>query len=151
VHRDKTLARGFRIDPPDRSGTIPENIRNIGMTMKAAEAVTALAALAHEHRLAVYRLLVQAGPEGLNAGTIASRLGLHPSSLSFHLQNLYRSGLVTQERRSRRLIYAADFDVMNSVVGYLTEKCCGGVSSCVAPCVPEQVAKKAPRKSTKVA
>jgi len=119
--------------------------------MNATDTVTALAALAHEHRLAVYRLLVQAGPEGLNAGTIATRVGLPPSSLSFHLQNLYRAGLVTQERRSRRLIYTADFEVMNSVIEYLTEKCCGGVSSCVTPCEPEKVTKKAARKSAKVA
>ena len=121
------------------------------MAMNATDTVTALAALAHEHRLAVYRLLVQAGPEGLSAGAIATRLGLPPSSLSFHLLNLHRAGLVTQERRSRRLIYAADFDVMNSVIGYLTEKCCGGASSCVAPCEPEKVAKKAARKAAKVA
>ncbi|HEY6925403.1 MAG TPA: metalloregulator ArsR/SmtB family transcription factor [Steroidobacteraceae bacterium] len=121
------------------------------MTLNATEAVTALAALAHEHRLAVYRLLVQAGPAGLNAGTIASTLGLPPSSLSFHLLNLHRAGLVTQQRHSRRLIYAADFDVMNSVIGYLTEKCCGGMSSCVAPCEPGQVPKKTAKKSAKVA
>lgn len=121
------------------------------MAMDAVETVTALGALAHEHRLAVYRLLVQAGPEGLDAGTIASRVGLPPSSLSFHLQNLHRAGLVTQERRSRRLIYAADFEVMNGVIEYLTEKCCGGVSSCVARCEPQRAAKKAARKSAKVA
>ena len=121
------------------------------MAMNAADTVTALGALAHEHRLAVYRLLVQAGPEGLNAGAIAARLGLPPSSLSFHLQNLYRAGLVTQERHSRRLIYAADFDVMNGVIEYLTENCCGGVSSCVPACQPEKGAKRAARKSAKVA
>jgi DNA-binding transcriptional ArsR family regulator len=81
-------------------------------TMKAKQAVHALSALAHENRLSIYRMLVEAGPEGLNAGTIATRLRLPPSSLTFHLQHLHRVGLVTQERNSRQLIYAADFGVM---------------------------------------
>ena len=97
--------------------------------MQFPEAVTALAALAHEHRLAVYRMLVEAGPEGLPAGEIATRLTLAPSSLTFHLQALQRAGLISQERMSRQLIYAADFDTMNSLVGYLTENCCAGSSS----------------------
>src|SRR5262245_34910432 len=97
--------------------------------MKAADAVAALAALAHDYRLSVYRMLVVAGPEGLNAGTIAGKLKLPPSSLTFHLQQLHRAGLITQERNSRQLIYAADFDAMNGLVAYLTENCCGG-SSC---------------------
>lgn len=116
--------------------------------MNTKQAVAALAALAHEHRLGVYRMLVEAGPEGLNAGTIATRLKLPPSSLTFHLQNLHRAGLVTQERRSRELIYAADFSEMNALVGYLTENCCGG-ASCSAPCAPAEV--KKPTKRTKVA
>lgn len=96
--------------------------------MKAKQAVNALAALAHEYRLRVYRMLVEAGPEGLNAGTIAGRLKLPPSSLTFHLQQLHRAGLVTQARNSRQLIYSADFAVMKGLVGYLTENCCGGAS-----------------------
>jgi ArsR family transcriptional regulator, arsenate/arsenite/antimonite-responsive transcriptional repressor len=98
--------------------------------MKSAHAVTALAALAHEHRLAIYRLLVEAGPEGLNAGAISGRLKIPPSSLSFHVQHLHRAGLVTQQRQSRQLIYAADFSEMNGLVSYLTENCCGGARSC---------------------
>lgn len=98
--------------------------------MTVARAVATLAALAHEHRLAIYRTLVEAGPEGLSAGTIAARLGLAPSSLTFHVQHLHRAGLVTQERASRQLFYAADFDVMQSLVGYLTENCCAGSPAC---------------------
>ena len=97
--------------------------------MNASQAVGTLAALAHEHRLRIYRLLIETGPEGLNAGAIASRLKLLPSSLTFHVQHLHRAGLVTQERQSRQLIYAADYGVMNSLVGYLTENCCAG-SAC---------------------
>ena len=104
--------------------------------MKSPQAVTALAALAHEHRLGIYRLLVQSGPDGLSAGTIAERVGLLPSSLTFHIQSLQRAGLVTQTRVSRQLIYAADFVAMNGLVDYLTENCCGGTQSCTTACAP---------------
>lgn len=87
--------------------------------------VAALAALAHEHRLAAYRLLVEAGPAGLPAGEIAERLGLVPSSLTFHVQALARAGLITQRRVSRNVIYAADFEAMNELVGFLAQNCCG--------------------------
>ena len=93
--------------------------------MDTKHAVEALAALAHEHRLAIYRMLVEQGPDGLPAGVIAERLGMPPSSLTFHLQHLLRAGLVTQRRLSRQLIYAADFTAMNSLVAFLTENCCG--------------------------
>ena len=119
--------------------------------MNAKQAVAALAALAHESRLGVYRMLVEAGPEGLNAGTIAVRLKLPPSSLTFHLQNLHRAGLVSQERRSRELIYAADFAAMNGLVGYLTENCCGGASACAPQCAPASPARKAAKRSAKAA
>ena len=89
-------------------------------------AVEALSALGHEHRLSVFRLLVQAGPEGLPAGAIAEALGMPASSLSFHLAHLTRAALVAQRRESRSLIYSANFDVMNALVGFLTENCCGG-------------------------
>ncbi len=119
--------------------------------MNSKQAVEALAALAHESRLGVYRLLVEAGPAGLNAGTLASRLKTPPSSMTFHLQNLHRAGLVTQERRSREIIYAADFAAMNGLVGYLTENCCGGNAAACAPqCVPVTEIKK-PKKSSRVA
>src|SRR5262245_2929652 len=119
--------------------------------MRAPDAVAALAALAHEYRLSLYRMLVVAGTEGLNAGTIASKLKLPPSSATFHLQQLHRAGLITQERNSRQLIYAADFDAMNGLVGYLNENCCGGASSCTVVCAPEAWAKKSAKKSPKAA
>lgn len=120
--------------------------------MTLHQAVGALAALAHEYRLSIYRMLVVAGPEGLNAGTIATRLKLPPSSLTFHLQHLHRAGLITQERQSRQLIYTADFDTMNGLVGYLTENCCGeAISACSRVCEPAREAKKAVKKNSKAA
>ena len=101
--------------------------------MQAPEAVDALAALAHEHRLAIFRLLVERGPDGLAAGVIAERLGIAPSSLTFHLQHLQRAGLIAQRRASRQLIYAADFARMNALLGFLTENCCGGGESACLP------------------
>jgi len=103
--------------------------------MKADNVVAALSAVAHEHRLAVYRMLVKRGPQGLPAGEIASRLDLPPSSLTFHLQQLLRAGLVTQRRLGRQLIYAADFAAMNGLLAYLTENCCGG-AACAPACEP---------------
>jgi ArsR family transcriptional regulator len=110
--------------------------------MKPNKVVIALAALAHEHRLKCYRLLVTTGPDGLPAGAIAERLGLPPSSLTFHLQNLQRAGLITQQRMSRQLIYTADFPTMNGLVAYLTENCCGSAGSCVPACAPAAKPKK---------
>ena len=98
--------------------------------MNAARTVGALAALAHENRLAIYRMLVERGPVGLPAGAIAERLGIRPSSLTFHLQHLLRAHLVTQRRASRQLIYAADFATMNRLVAFLTENCCAAGDCC---------------------
>ncbi len=109
--------------------------------MKAPQAIAALGALAHETRLEVFRLLVQRGPDGLSAGTIAQTLKLPPSSLTFHLQQLTHAGLITQRRLSRQLFYAADFAAMNAVVGYLTENCCGGGAACGPVCRPEKTGK----------
>ena len=95
--------------------------------MHTSDAITALGALAHEHRLAVFRLLVQAGPEGQAAGELAEALGLPASSLSFHLAHLHRAGLIEQVRDGRSLIYSAAYPAMNALVGYLTENCCGGI------------------------
>jgi ArsR family transcriptional regulator, arsenate/arsenite/antimonite-responsive transcriptional repressor len=103
------------------------------MMVNAKDAIEALGALAHEHRLGIYRLLVQHGPVGMPAGRIATKVGLVPSSLTFHLQALQRAGLISQRRESRQLIYSADFDVMNGVVGYLTENCCAGSGECAPP------------------
>lgn len=94
--------------------------------MDNGSAVDALAALAQEHRLALFRLLVQAGAPGLAAGKIAEALGLPASSLSFHLAHLTRAGLIEQQRQSRSLIYTANFDAMNGLVAYLMENCCDG-------------------------
>ena len=103
--------------------------------MQARDTIAALGALAHETRLAVYRMLVERGPDGLPAGAIADRLRMPPSSLTFHLQQLTHAGLITQRRLSRQLIYAADFTAMNEVVAYLTENCCGG-AACAPVCRP---------------
>jgi len=106
--------------------------------MESAKAVSALGALAQEHRLALFRLLVQAGGEGMAAGVISDALGVPNSSLSFHLAQLNRAGLIRQERRGRSLIYSADYGAMNALLSYLMENCCGGAASCApdAGCVP---------------
>src|ERR1700679_1683482 len=119
--------------------------------MKTPAVIDALRAPPHEPRLAIYRLLVQRGPEGLPAGAIGERVGLVPSSLTFHLQNLQRAGLIAQRRESRQLIYSADFAVMNGLVGYLTENCCGNSNAeCSANCTSAQSAKP-PKRAAKVA
>lgn len=105
--------------------------------MKTDAVIVALGALANEHRLSVFRLLVQAGPEGKAAGDIAVSLDLPASSLSFHLAHLTRAGLINQRRESRSLIYSADFAVMNGLVGFLTENCCGG-ASCATAAAPNK-------------
>src|SRR6202161_3759736 len=111
--------------------------------MKTPKVVDALGALAHEHRLAIYRLLVQRGPEGLPAGAIGERVGLVPSSLTFHLQNLQRARLITQRRESRQLIYSADFTAMTALVGYLTDNCCAeSAAECCPPARPPKAAKR---------
>lgn len=94
--------------------------------MQAATAVDALGALAQEHRLALFRLLVQAGERGMAAGAIADALGVPNSSLSFHLAQLNRAGLILQERQHRSLIYRANYAAMNALVAYLMENCCAG-------------------------
>src|SRR5215468_1730086 len=94
--------------------------------MDKADVVAALAALAQEHRLEIYRLLVQAGPDGMAAGEVASTLGVAPNTLSFHLDRLRHAGLVSVARQGRSLIYAARYETMTNLLGYLTENCCGG-------------------------
>ena len=115
--------------------------------MRTDDVIGALGALAHEYRLAIYRLLVERGPEGLAAGAIGERVGLLPSSLTFHLQALQRARLIRQVRVSRQLIYSADYDAMNGLVGYLTDKCCAASGAgCDAACVPARVIKPARRR-----
>ncbi len=105
--------------------------------MEAASVIRALGALAQEHRLAAYRLLVQAGPDGMPAGALAEALGVPASSMSFHLAQLANAGLVTQRRQSRSIIYCADYGAMNHLMTYLTENCCGGVPcSTGSACAP---------------
>jgi|SRR5450432_63377 len=94
--------------------------------MKTSEAVAGLGSLAQETRLSIYRLLVKRGPEGLAAGAIAEALDVPASSLSFHLQQLMHTGLITQQRKSRQVFYAAHFGRMNALVAFLTENCCSG-------------------------
>ena len=111
--------------------------------MHADTAVEALAALAQEHRLALYRLLVQAGDKGMAAGAIAEALGVPNSSLSFHLAQLRNAGLILQERQHRSLIYRANYPVMNGLVGYLMENCCEGAScSTDQACAPQTQTRK---------
>ena len=101
--------------------------------------IRSLGALAQEHRLAAFRRLVQAGPDGMAAGALADALGIPASSLSFHLAQLSNAGLVTQRRVSRSIIYAADYAAMNGLLSYLTENCCAG-GSCAPASTAERIA-----------
>src|SRR6478672_12487779 len=103
--------------------------------MKNADAVAALAALAEENRWDVVRLLVQAGPDGMAAGVVASALKLAPNTLTFHFDRLRDAGLVKVQRQGRSMIYAAQFEVMNELLGFLTENCCQGATEKCAPTV----------------
>jgi DNA-binding transcriptional ArsR family regulator len=99
--------------------------------MKTKTIIAALSALAQESRLAVFRLLVQAGPEGMSASQIGEKVGISPSSLSFHLKEMTHANLVTSRQEGRFVIYSANFKTMNSLIEFLTENCCGG-----NPCTP---------------
>jgi ArsR family transcriptional regulator len=111
-----------------------------GVVMKKNAAVTALAALAQDNRLDVFRLLVQAGPAGLPAGHIAEALAIAPNTLTFHFDRLRNAGLVTARREGRSIIYAARFETMNGLLAYLTENCCGGVACAPAQSAPARSA-----------
>jgi DNA-binding transcriptional ArsR family regulator len=115
--------------------------------MKTTDAVAALAALAQDSRLDVFRLLVQAGPEGMPAGGVADALGLAPNTLTFHFDRLRHAGLVTVRREGRSMIYAARFETMNALLAFLTENCCGGAPE---KCAPAAACKPARAKRTKV-
>ena len=96
--------------------------------MEKTDAVAALAALAQDNRLDVFRLLVQAGPEGMPAGAVAAALELPPNTLTFHFDRLRMAGLVSVRREGRSMIYAAQFEKMNTLLSFLTENCCAGAS-----------------------
>jgi ArsR family transcriptional regulator, arsenate/arsenite/antimonite-responsive transcriptional repressor len=106
------------------------------MFMETSNVLRALAALAQETRLAVYRLLVEHAPQGLPAGQIAERLGVPPPSLSFHLKELWRAGLIAPSQVSRFVWYRADLAAMNGLVAYLTENCCRSSGVCDTACTP---------------
>ena len=112
--------------------------------METKGIITALAALAHETRLAVFRLLVETGPDGLPVGKIGERLGLAPATLSFHLKELAHADLVTTRHEGRFIYCSANFATMNGLVGYLTDNCCGGTAAYGPVCDP--VACQPPRK-----
>ena len=113
--------------------------------MEKTDAVAALAALAQDHRLAVFRLLVQAGPEGMPAGEVADALDLAPNTLTFHFDRLRGAGLVTVRREGRSMIYAAQFEAMNALLGFLTENCCQGAAEKCAPAVCKPAKSKRPK------
>ena len=113
--------------------------------METSDAVAALAALAQDNRLDIFRLLVQAGPDGLAAGRVAEALELAPNTLTFHFDRLRVAGLVTVRRDGRSMIYAARYETMNSLLAFLTKNCCQG-----APCAPTEVCKPVRGKRPKV-
>ncbi len=115
--------------------------------MKTNEALSSLAALAQDSRLAVFRLLVQAGPAGMAATNIADTLAIGPTSLSFHLKELTHAQMVTPRRQGRSIIYSANFDTMNALLGFLTDNCCSGIPCAVAQAVDRCAA---PRPSTEI-
>src|SRR3954470_12165602 len=111
--------------------------------MKKPQALASLAALAQENRLDTFRLLVRAGPDGMPAGEVAAALGLPPNTLTFHFDKLREAGLVTVRREGRSMIYAARYDSMNALLGYLTENCCqGAAANCAAPACETSTVKK---------
>src|SRR5215468_4330763 len=115
--------------------------------MEKLSALAALAALAQENRLDVFRLLVEAGPDGMSAGAVAEAVGLPPNTLTFHFDRLRHADLVTVRREGRSMIYAARFETMNALLGFLTENCCGGVSE---KCEPVPTCKPVHAKRTKL-
>lgn len=115
--------------------------------MESIAVVAALAALAHENRLAIYRLLVQAGPQGLAVGDLQARTGIPPATLTHHLNALRRAGLVVDSRDGRSITCRADYARMNALLGYLTENCCGEPGACapVSACKPPRPSRRTRR------
>jgi ArsR family transcriptional regulator, arsenate/arsenite/antimonite-responsive transcriptional repressor len=116
--------------------------------MEKIDAVAALAALAQDNRLDVFRLLVQAGAEGLSAGAVAEALGIAPNTLTFHFDRLRQAGLISVRRDGRSMIYAARYETMHALVGYLTENCCRGTPQNTAPAACKPALR--PRRKEKV-
>jgi ArsR family transcriptional regulator len=117
--------------------------------MEKSDAVAALAALAQDNRLDVFRLLVQAGPDGISAGQVAAQLDLAPNTLTFHFDRLRAAGLASVRREGRSMIYAARYEAMNGLLAYLTENCCRGAPGACKPepgasesCISPQPARK---------
>jgi ArsR family transcriptional regulator, arsenate/arsenite/antimonite-responsive transcriptional repressor len=110
--------------------------------MKTQEAIAALAALAQETRLRIFRLLVKVGPAGLAAGAIGEQISVAPATLSFHLKELERAGLLTSRRESRQIYYAADFEGMGNLLAFLTEDCCQGHAAVYSQSSPSSSSKK---------
>ena len=119
--------------------------------MKTTDAVAALAALAQETRLAVYRLLVEQGSVGLSAGEIAERIGMAPAALSFHLKELAHARLVKSRQEGRYVFYSADFAAMNRLLGFLTENCCAADGGGCGPsaCGPSPTSQRSPSRKVK--
>ena len=117
--------------------------------MESKVIIQALAALAQESRLALFRLLVQTGPSGLSAGEIGAELGIAPATLSFHLKELARAGLIAARQDGRYIYYAANFEQMALLVGFLTENCCArdGISCAPANCQPQKCQPKKPARA----
>jgi ArsR family transcriptional regulator, arsenate/arsenite/antimonite-responsive transcriptional repressor len=115
--------------------------------MDKTSALAALAALAQENRLDVFRLLIEAGPDGMPAGAVAEALGLAPNTLTFHFDRLRHAGLIAVQREGRSMIYAARFETMNALLSFLTENCCGGV---MEKCKPPPVCEPTKSKRKKV-
>lgn len=115
--------------------------------METKQAIQALSALAQETRLGIFRLLVQAGPDGMAAGQIGEKLDLAPATLSFHLAGLTRAGLAQSRQDGRFVIYSADFQAVNALVGYLSENCCGGLACAPSTGEPHEKIPRARRRA----
>ena len=109
--------------------------------------VTRLAALAQETRLALFRLLVEAGPAGMSAGVIGEQLGVAAPTLSFHLKELTRAGLIRPQQQGRYVVYRAEFDAMNALIAYLTDNCCRMSCEATDACTPARPAKSSPKRT----
>jgi DNA-binding transcriptional ArsR family regulator len=117
--------------------------------MDSPMVIAALAALAQESRLAIYRLLVEAGPTGFSVGEIGADLKVSPATLSFHLKELARAGLIAARQDGRYIYYSANYEGMNQLLGYLTENCCARDGTCAPGCAPPRAKRAAPKSRSK--